>query len=186
MGIVAAACLLSSCSVRWRAPRCAIRANPFAFDQQLFLSAAGGDRRRPKFHASRTLRFSSAWISVCSRTSPRVYNLSAFRNRLFTAQERTARFRAMHCHLASHPRNGLQPRRIVATADRRAQQRIPMISSEKRHPAGRVMVCLTRARLHTTIRGWQRAVAARWWRVGRDTASAAIRVTCATRTSSVC
>ena len=34
-------------------------------------------------------------------------------------------------------------------------------------PAGRVMVCLTRARLHTTKRRLAKSGGARWWCVGR-------------------
>ena len=184
MGIVAAACLLSSCSVRWRAPRCAIRANPFAFDQQL------SNQRPAAIDVAQSSSFSYSEILSC------LFN--GLLSHLFKGvQPAPSRKSFVHragangpipddaLSLASHPRNGLPARRIVTAANRHAQQRSQRNSSEKRHPAGRVMVCLTRARLHTTMRGWQRAVAARWWCVGRGTAPAATRVTCATRTSSV-
>jgi hypothetical protein len=75
--------------------------------------------------------------------------------------------RAMHRRSAPSD-DRIDSRRIDFTTETllAAQHRNQRRSSEYAG-AGRVMVCLTRARLHTTKRGWQRTVGARWWCVGR-------------------
>lgn len=60
--------------------------------------------------------------------------------------------------MATHHQNQPPPGRISQQPTAMRSNEVYKGSSGKRHRPGRVMVCLTRARLHTTKRDWQRTV----------------------------
>lgn len=60
--------------------------------------------------------------------------------------------------MATHHQNQPPPGRISQQPTAARSNESYKGSSGKRHRPGRVMVCLTRARLHTTKRDWQRTV----------------------------
>jgi hypothetical protein len=121
------------------------------------LPAAGGDRGRPNVTGNCSL----GWCRLpCPLRMPI----------LFVRTTRSWPESFVHCaganvpmpgnalSLATHHQKQPPPDADVTATDRGAQQRNQERSSGKRHRASRVMVCLTRARLHTTLRDWQRTV----------------------------
>lgn len=154
---MAAARLLFSLVCEWRAPRSAIRANPIAFDQRLPFHRPGGDRRRQNYLRIVVHRSPSALAG-----SRRAYSLIVGRSlwRLRSSRPRElGQCTVMAFHHEKPPTLADRLHRDFPPVNcLRLRSNEPQEFVGEEPPVGRVLVCLTRARLHTTKRDWQRTV----------------------------